>query len=72
MLTKEIQQELVLLRSGLLGNKLNLPQLVEEGLINKKAAEIYLEELGSNVPLVADNDNCGRLSKAMKQYYAGV
>ena len=52
----EIQQEIVMIKSGVLGRNLNLQEMVTDGFIRQAGADAYLEEIGSSGKVVI-NDN---------------
>jgi hypothetical protein len=65
-----IKQELLMLRSGMLGAMIDLKFLIDEDLICSETARIYLADMGaSEMPA---NENQGKLSVAMQKCHAGV
>jgi len=59
----EIEQELVMLRSGQLGNDLNLPELVSLEIISQEAANIYIKDLYKEA--INSKEGYAELSKAI-------
>lgn len=53
----EIEQELLMLRSGMLGDYINLQALVNDDLLSIEAATIFLKEKGVSSALIPANNN---------------
>jgi energy-converting hydrogenase A subunit M len=51
----EIEQASIMLRSGKLGDDINLVELVDLDIISQEEANLYIKELGSNVKVVINN-----------------
>jgi hypothetical protein len=65
-----IEQEVNMLKSGALGDEIDLPWLVENDLLTKESCRIYLEWLGASNTGVASNDN--KLFISLQNCYASL
>lgn len=51
-----VNQEALMLESGKYGDNLDLPSLIEDGIISLEGANLYLKKIGSSAK-ISINDN---------------